>query len=85
MGKYINEVNGEELGISFEDKCAGLEKHGATRIDPTEFVENLICVVENGFGAAAYMYNQSEYDAFMSYVDTTKQWYVMPNASEHAN
>lgn len=86
MGKYINEINGEEFGDSFENKCAGLKRHGATAVDPTDgFVENMICVVDNvSFAAAAYAYNEREYEHFKE-TERRKAWYILPNASEYAS
>lgn len=44
MGKYINGI-----GTSYHQKVAALkEQHGATSTD-SEFKEDLVCVVDNGF------------------------------------
>lgn len=81
MGYYINHINGKELPAV--GKASKLVSEGATRIGtPTEFQENLVCVVENGwFDAAAYAYNEREFKEFINpNDDRRKTWLIVPNA-----
>ena len=79
MGLYINNI-----GNSFEEKITNLKlKHGAQETS-AEFQENLVCVVDNGmFAAAAYCYNQSEFNEFKN-TSRRKSWLSVPNANELA-
>ena len=45
----------------------------------------MICVIDNGFfAAAAYAYNESEYEEFKQPDGRPKQWYTLDNAEEYA-
>lgn len=83
MGYYINQINGKGLPHNFKAKM--LIENGAVKIDePTEFCENLVCVVENGiFDAAAYAYNEGEMKHFQNPSDNRpKTWLIVENAAE---
>jgi hypothetical protein len=87
MGQYVNETQNGRLGSNFTQKCEGLLEAGAVEIaKPKEVKENLICVVDNGiFGAAAYIYNQNELDAFSDPQDKRfKRFFVWDKVSEYA-
>jgi hypothetical protein len=87
MGKYINQTSREQLGSSFASKCKGLMEDGAKPIStPTEFKENLVCVVDNGlFAAAGYCYSAEEFRAFNSSSDTRrKSWFTWEKAEEYS-
>lgn len=75
MGMYVNKTPNGFLGASFKDKCEGLLKAGAVWVEqPTEWIPNLICVVDNRyFGAAAHLYKPSELDAFTDPSDDRKK------------
>lgn len=66
MGKYINQTSKGPVGISFEEKCNALMNDGAIVVPkPDKFVENLVCVVDNVFfAAAAYVYSEGEFKEF---------------------
>ena len=87
MGRYINEINGIGLGASFRDKSLGIEKNGGTKISqPTEFGPDLVCVVDNGFfAAAAFCYSKDELEQFSVEDGRPKQWYKLPNASAYTD
>lgn len=87
MGRYVNQTSKGPLGSSFEEKCKGLIADGAERITPTEFQENLVCVVDNFlFAAAGYAYNEREFREFNSDEDDRpKQWFVYEKAGQFAN
>ena len=55
MGKYVNSTSKENLGSSAREKINGIIADGGEVIpEPAEFMDNLVCVVDNGFfGAAA--------------------------------
>lgn len=86
MGKYVNQTSKGPLGSSFEEKCKGLIEDGAVRVNPTEFQENLVCVVDNFlFAAAGYAYNEGEFKAFnVKGDDRPKQWFVYEKAEQFA-
>ena len=85
MGKYVNQINGVELGSSFDSKCEKLLEMGATQVTDSKFVDNMICVVDNGFfAAAAYAYSESEYTQFKSPDGRPKKWFTLENVSEFA-
>lgn len=88
MGKYVNHTTNGPLGPSFTEKCKGLIEDGAVKISqPTEFQENLVCVVNNGpFAAAGYVYNESEFSSFnVKSDDRPKQWFVWEKVEQFAN
>lgn len=68
MGQYINrDSKGNTLPASYQGKLDTLMADGAVRIDPMTYEDGLICVVNNGmFGAAGYMYSESEYNYWKS-------------------
>ena len=86
MGKYINDIQGERLGTTFEQKCHALQHFGAIEADGEQFEKDLVCVVDNGpFAAIGYAFNSAEYEEFKSPCGRRKQWYTLENASEHAD
>lgn len=87
MGKYVNNTSKGPLGSSFMEKCNGLMEDGAVKVNPTEFQENLVCVVDNFiFAAAGYAYSESEFRAFNIDSDTRpKQWFVYENVEQFAD
>ncbi len=85
MGYYINEINGKPIGRSFTSKCASLIQAGAIETD-VKFKSDLVCVVDNGFFAAAgYCYNESEFDAFNTPDGREKKWFVLKDAKEYVD
>lgn len=86
MGKYVNQTSKGHLGSSFEEKCQGLIEDGAVRVNPTQFQENLVCVVDNFlFAAAGYAYNEREFREFnVKGDDRPKQWFVYEKAEQFA-
>lgn len=83
MGKYINHVSsGLAIGASFADKKLAILKDGAEKILPTPFVENMVCIVDNGiFAAAAYLYNYEEYLDFVADDGRHKEFFSYPNVT----
>lgn len=65
MGYYINTTSKGEILAPF-NKVEKLVQDGATIISsPTEFQENLVCVVRNAmFEAAGYAYSEREMEHF---------------------
>lgn len=83
MGYYINRLaNGELLPPT--RKAVHLIDNGAIEIpQPSEFIDNLVCVVENGlFDAAAYIFSGQEMKEFYPSIrDTRKRrWLIVDNA-----
>ena len=84
MGKYINNINGASIGTSFRSKCATLENSGAVKVTDKEFLPNMVCVVDNGFfAAAAYAYSEREYEEFKYPCGRHKQWYTLEEVEKH--
>lgn len=86
MGYYINKVNGVMLP-ALGKAHALIDLADAQPIDePKEWVENLVCVVNNGlFEAAAYIPDTAELiDFTMPHDYRGKQWMIVPNAKELA-
>ena len=82
MGKYINHTSKGSVDTSAESKCQAILNDGGVEIpEPKEFVPNLVCVVNNGmFGAAAYAYNEREFDRFKQPHDLRpKRWFIWDN------
>ena len=82
MGYYINSTsNGTPLPA--KNKADYLILDGAKEVE-AKFQPNLICVVENGmFDAAAYAYDESEFNEFNNPNDYRKKiWLVHPKAKE---
>jgi hypothetical protein len=88
MGYYINENSrGQLIGGSFLEKVRSLIDDGAIEIEtPTEFTENLICAVDNGyFGAIGYAYDEKEMNIFINGMANRKfQWFIYNHAKELA-
>lgn len=81
MGYYINVTNkGEQLPAT--GKLYALLGDGAKPIKPpTEWIPNLVCVVENyGFDAAAYAFDEKEMNAFKYPDERQKTWLIVENA-----
>ena len=75
MGYYINkDLAGN--GLPASGKARHLVNDGAAIIDaPTEFKENLVCVVDNGmFEAAAFAHSESEMKEFLTPDGRPKIW-----------
>ena len=86
MGKYINSIDETRMGASFASKCEVLESKGATRVTGREYDPNLVCVVDNGFfAAAAWAYSENEWNQFKKPDGRTKYWYILPNAETHVD
>lgn len=66
MGKYINKTTKQpSIGSSFHEKERALLADGAVRVNSSQFIDNMVCLVDNGhFAAAAYLYSEQEYLAF---------------------
>jgi hypothetical protein len=65
MGFYINTDSKHNL-LPAKGKVKALLNDGATLVSGEEYVPNMVCVVENSaFEAAAYLYNELEYEDFL--------------------
>jgi hypothetical protein len=84
MGKYINnDSKGNNLPII--GKANALILDGAKRVSDEEYLENMVCVVENSFfDAAAYAYCEQEYEYFKVPDGRNKIWLVYPLANKLA-
>ena len=89
MGKYVNETSKRSLGATYTDKRIGLIEDGAQMLEgePVEFVENLVCLVDNGsFAAAGYCFYPDEFFGFANPKDKRpKTWFIWDKVKEYAN
>lgn len=87
MGRYINfNSNGARLPNS--NKADYIILDGGEEISaPSKWVENLICVVENGpFDTALYCIDEEEYIAASDPRDIRlKRWIIHPKVAELAD
>jgi len=87
MGRYINkDSKGEFIGSTFSQKRAALIQDNAIMIPPpTKFEENLVCLVDNRFFAAAgYAYSEQEMNKLLNTNGRSFQWFDYPHAKELA-
>lgn len=84
MGYYINSTStGIHIGADYENKVAHLIADGATKTTGDTFEENLVCVIDNGFfAAAAYIYSEDEYNEFKFDDGRLKQWLIYKDAKK---
>jgi hypothetical protein len=87
MGRYINvDSKGNLMGASAEQKMNALVADGAEPTSGVRFKENLVCVVDNGyFAAAGYAYCQEEWEVFSRNDGRPKAWFVYPYADQVAS
>jgi hypothetical protein len=88
MGLYVNATGNGPIGVTFDEKCSALIEAGAKELtEPDGFVENLVCVVENiFFAAAAYIFSEEEYEDFNDPDDVRpKRWFVWDDVKSFAN
>jgi hypothetical protein len=82
MGYYINH---DSKGNLLNNKVHDLVKDGAELLkrQPETFIDNLVCVVDNGlFTAAGYAFDELEFEAFTDPNDTRMKWWLIhPMAS----
>lgn len=92
MGMYVNSTSNGNCGSSASSKCEAILADGGVEIsEPTEFVENLVCVVNNGpfgpfgsFGAAAYAHNEREFNLFKKPDGRPKRWFIWDKVTKFA-
>lgn len=86
MGYYINSLADTTLLPATGKAQFLIEKAGAKLIDPPSvFIEDLVCVVENGFfDAAGYAFCEEEFEVFSTPDGRPKKWLIVPNAKELA-
>jgi len=84
MGMYVNETNKGLLGAT--GKSEALLNDGATEISkPDNFVDNLVCVVDNYiFEACAYCYSEEEFKVFAQNDGRPKRWFIYPHVKQFA-
>lgn len=86
MGYYVNIIDGIQLGPSYREKCKGLIDAGAKETNGEYFEKDLVCVVDNGWMAAAgYAYDESEYEQFRREDSRPKRWFILKNAQQHVD
>jgi hypothetical protein len=84
MGYYLNQdINGNPLPAL--GKVESLIASGAKKNNGEAFVDDMVCVVNNGFfEAAAYLYSEEEYKYFKG-MSNVKGFLVVPNAKSLAS
>lgn len=86
MGYYINEMpNGDPLPHKGKaDKLLTIEGAEETKV-PTEWNDNIVCVVDNViFEAAGYAFCKEELAVFARPDGRPKRWLYVPNAKSLA-
>lgn len=84
MGYYID-MTSKGVQLPATNKADYLILDGAVEIpEPKEFVDNLVCVMENGpFDAAGYAFNKAEFKAFTYPGDyRPKRWLIYEHAAK---
>ena len=85
MGKYINIIDGKQIPTSFVGKILAIELKGGVQVTDEKFLPNMVCVVDNGFFAAAgYIYNEDEYEAFKIPDGRPKVWFTLEGVDKIA-
>ena len=86
MGMYVNK-NSQEKELPASGKVQMIANDGGIILDgcPDDFMENLVCVVDNyWFEAAAYAYDQAEFEAFKKDDGRSKTWMIYPHVKDVA-
>lgn len=83
MGYYIDtDNNGRYLGQLKSDAIAALPGVEELPSAPLKFMENLVCVVDNGlFEAAGYCFSEAEFIEFRRNDGRPKRWFIVPDAA----
>lgn len=86
MGRYINEIGGNPLPRTGKATAILSVNPEARRIpEPTEWSDDLVCVIENGiFDAAGYAFSPEQMQAFKEPCGRRKTWLLVPGAAELA-
>lgn len=86
MGKYINTIDGIPLPAKGKAEAIAQLVPGTYKIEePTEWEEDIVCVVNNQiFDAAGYAYDPGELDAFKYPTPRQRTWLHVPNAKLYA-
>ena len=82
MGWYINGI-----GTTFSEKIENLKSKHAAKVvtEPSEFTEDLVCVVDNGaFAAAAWMKDNREFQAWKPKDGRNRVWMIVPGVENLA-
>jgi len=84
MGYYVTHNSKGEV-LPTDDKFWHLMMDGARVVKPTEWEENLVCIVQNDWGqAAAYCFDQREFIRFSRVREDDKRdkvWVVYEHAA----
>ena len=85
MGKYINVIDKKYLPSSFIGKILAIELAGGVKVSDEKFLSNMVCIVDNGgFAAAAYVYDEREYEDFKKFDGRLKIWYTLEGVEDLA-
>lgn len=89
MARYINTYKGVKLPAHGKTQFLLANIEGTTKLPhaPSEYVSNLVCVVDNGpFQAAAYTDTSLEFDRFKEDGSgRPKDWIIVPGVAEFAD
>jgi hypothetical protein len=83
MGYYLNRDSAGSALPSVGKANALIRDGGFEVSTPYEFVENLVCVIENGmFDAALYCYSEDEFREAKYPCGRKKRWIIHKRAAE---
>ena len=84
MGYYID-FDRQGRYLPSLGKLDTLLSEGGVIIDDTTFVDNMVCVVDNGnFEAAAYCWSPDILECYRTEDGRDKTWITLPDAAERA-
>lgn len=86
MGKFINYIENKQMYSSADSKISVLRDAGAESIpNPTEWREGLVCVVDNGWmAAAAYAFDEDEMNDMLIDDERPRIWFHFSDAKKWA-
>jgi len=84
---YINKTSKlNSIGSLSVEKCNAILEDGAIEIvQPLKWIENIVCVVDNGeYGAAAYVHDKDDFDRCSNPNDRRSlRWFIWSKVEKY--